>query len=525
MARETGLPLTALNHSPHRPSTAGRRRATGRGAAAGDSLPEWQAKRERSVSWLAEAQAALDRGDVGLAERFARAAQELRVPDAVYRTGDPRPWMILMEITRRNAKTQSPPPAYPSNVQTASAVQSGFDPLPLPSREPAAPPPDYSMSPAAAQAYSWPPTDVPMPPEYGNSPAARETRPVTLPNGPVAGSGSVVSRMGGGPPPAGPQHQAFPVSLVPAEVEMLPPPHAQDDRLPAFPERLGIPDSAMAGAPTVPPMPSHGQVDQSVPGFGPQRIGGTMPSGRQPVRRMGGLTPTAPDPIIREDANIWLASGEAGEQSPLPPAPMMDLGPPTSIERANESPDEESTTELAPTVNLRSPSPRRSGQLPLPDEIPTTTSAAANVSEGLPRPEHDVVDQPSEGHRLYIEGRRALERHDTQLAREKFLEAWQHRDDLDPATRQQLQDNMQLVRRSALANDTAESSSSSGSGGAGDSVKDLLSEIAREQAAVRVMKEKDPTARLGAGEEASRKDRANGTYGYRPLAAGRATGS
>ena len=48
----------------------------------------------------AEATAAIDRGDLKMAERLALEAQDLRVPDEAFQPKDKRPWMVLMDVTR-----------------------------------------------------------------------------------------------------------------------------------------------------------------------------------------------------------------------------------------------------------------------------------------------------------------------------------------------------------------------------------------------------------------------------------------
>ena len=63
--------------------------------------PETNQERDSAMQLIAEARASLDRGDLEMAEQFAKAAQELAVPDEAYAPGDPRPWMVLAEINKR----------------------------------------------------------------------------------------------------------------------------------------------------------------------------------------------------------------------------------------------------------------------------------------------------------------------------------------------------------------------------------------------------------------------------------------
>ncbi len=106
-------------------------------------VQQWQAAKQQSLSWLADARMALNQGNLELAERFARAAQNLRLPDEAYGKGEPRPWMLLMEVhqrTRRLEPTQqaisggdpalfAPPPIAP--VGQTELVQ-GYDSLESP---------------------------------------------------------------------------------------------------------------------------------------------------------------------------------------------------------------------------------------------------------------------------------------------------------------------------------------------------------------------------------------------------------
>ncbi len=80
---------------------------------------------------LAESKVALDRGEIAQAKRLATQAQEMRIPDVAYDSGDVRPWMLLMEISRhenRESSFQSAP--VPSSVaQSGQVVPSTYDPL------------------------------------------------------------------------------------------------------------------------------------------------------------------------------------------------------------------------------------------------------------------------------------------------------------------------------------------------------------------------------------------------------------
>lgn len=61
--------------------------------------------KDESLRLLANAKLALSRNDLGAAERFARQAHSLRVPDNAFGPNEQRPWMVLLEIDR--AKRQA----------------------------------------------------------------------------------------------------------------------------------------------------------------------------------------------------------------------------------------------------------------------------------------------------------------------------------------------------------------------------------------------------------------------------------
>ena len=91
--------------------------------------------RNSALQLMAEARASLDRGDLEMAEQFARAAQELAVPDDAYEPSDPRPWMVLAAINKRqegihpaamaaSAVNNQPFAAPPVNTAAISSVNS-----------------------------------------------------------------------------------------------------------------------------------------------------------------------------------------------------------------------------------------------------------------------------------------------------------------------------------------------------------------------------------------------------------------
>ncbi|HEY6564076.1 MAG TPA: hypothetical protein VIY86_06240, partial [Pirellulaceae bacterium] len=168
--------------------------------AGSDLHATWQAKKEKCVAWLAESQAALDRGDLPLADRFARAAQQLQVPDEAYDLGEPRPWMLLMEVHKQlrrsgaspeivnNAPLFEPPPlASP----TQAPHPSGYDPMSIgsPTGAVVSQAPLYNAPSSVAAPYTpgslfaqpptgfaQTPTNQPLAPAYAD-PSANGTNP------------------------------------------------------------------------------------------------------------------------------------------------------------------------------------------------------------------------------------------------------------------------------------------------------------------------------------------------------------
>lgn len=91
-----------------------------------------QVNKQAALRLLAQSQVALDRGELEVAEQLARAAQDLKVPDVAYEPGDPRPWMLLMDINKkqrqRDSHSASPQLATSENVfgaPPAPMAQSG----------------------------------------------------------------------------------------------------------------------------------------------------------------------------------------------------------------------------------------------------------------------------------------------------------------------------------------------------------------------------------------------------------------
>ena len=108
--------------------------------------------------------------------------------------------------------------------------------------------------------------------------------------------------------------------------------------------------------------------------------------------------------------------------------------------------------------------------------------------------------QTSAGQQLYQDGLRALEGHDRDTALKLFRDAWKYERELDPATRQQLQDKLILLQTSGTAPPVAAESQPSPLE-AVDAQQQLLRqklyrEITSEQAEAQRMSATDPKAAL-----------------------------
>ncbi len=60
----------------------------------------WAAKKRQAMQALASSRAAMNRGDLALAERLARQAKDLQIPESEFAAGETRPWILLLEIDR-----------------------------------------------------------------------------------------------------------------------------------------------------------------------------------------------------------------------------------------------------------------------------------------------------------------------------------------------------------------------------------------------------------------------------------------
>ena len=79
---------------------------------------------------LANAQIALNRGDLASAQRFALQARDLNVPESAYGPGEMRPWMLLLQVDKaqrqQGVAADNPAPAA-AGSQVRQAVVSPLD--------------------------------------------------------------------------------------------------------------------------------------------------------------------------------------------------------------------------------------------------------------------------------------------------------------------------------------------------------------------------------------------------------------
>ncbi len=78
-----------------------------------------------------------------------------------------------------------------------------------------------------------------------------------------------------------------------------------------------------------------------------------------------------------------------------------------------------------------------------PDQDPSRNVAAQALQPTPAGP--PVAAAPSAGEKMYQDGLRALENHDRETAMRLFRDAWKYESELDPLTRQQLQDKLILL--------------------------------------------------------------------------------
>jgi general secretion pathway protein D len=89
-----------------------------------------EARKSTSMQLLADAQMALNRGELVAAEQLAIQARSLEVPESAYSPGEMRPWMMLLEVERakrRQAVAAEPAEFSAADTEVRQAVVSPLD--------------------------------------------------------------------------------------------------------------------------------------------------------------------------------------------------------------------------------------------------------------------------------------------------------------------------------------------------------------------------------------------------------------
>lgn len=505
-------------------------------------LAAWRTKKGHAVGLLAEAKAALDRGDLAMAQKYARTAQELKVPEEAYEQGDPRPWMLLMDIGAQEERLGSASESSPASASTeafappplANPLQeaySGYDeispPRPAASNPPPAAPnyyypqqyptvPDPRMAGSVPMMQAVPPGNV-MVPMYQAAPYMVQT----LPPG-MALQGSPQGLIPNGPPTL--PVQGTPV--MPATIAVqTPTPSPQATTTQTTTTQVAQRGQGVAEQPSAPP-----SVPKPV----------VRNNNEQPSTSINSAVETPPDavPLPRSTSSQVAAAQNAPQSSTetaarrAVPKPIAKT-PPRTTERSKprpelanvlaaaleadaaqlEAPDavvedragETSPLEPAPMVDLQPPPAPSNAARGTPPRMLVVDSDQEGEGEEARQPLPDVVTPPgtSAGMEFYEAGRQALENHDLAAAKEAFQQAWRFEAEFEPEVRQRLQDHLQMLAAPGGAEEAAASDGTEVAGdrwdqeepaaGASEAVRQLISEVAKEQAESRLMKESDPS--------------------------------
>jgi phage shock protein A len=85
---------------------------------------DWADPKSEALRLIAQARAALDRGDLAAAQQMAEQAQDL-VPESAYGPNEPRPWMVLLEVNKAlNRRNSGVVPASHFDSQHAVATDA-----------------------------------------------------------------------------------------------------------------------------------------------------------------------------------------------------------------------------------------------------------------------------------------------------------------------------------------------------------------------------------------------------------------
>ncbi len=417
----------------------------GKGIAEGSTQMPTASAYQETMRLLSEAQVALDRGELKVAETLAQQAQNLRLPDQSYEVGDPRPWMILMEISRRQERVQSypqselttsiAPPPTPQGVPGV-VIPSGYDPLSNPSRVTPAqatmPSPPMTAQQQAAPAYTYPPQ----------------------PNGAM-------------PNAAWPSSQPSPPADVPAQRTPVSPnwsPAPADTFTQPQPPPSRTPGPQMIANPTVQSGLSSSGLSSS--GFPADNLSSS------------GAAPSALAPIVTSPQSSPNRQGTGGRShSPEmnEPGTISTFGETVSAPAPDTATDPLDASEFElPTPSPLSPTPRDKNVTTIDDD--------------------DIVSQQkSPGETLFQEGELALSSQRRTVARELFREAWKYEKELSPETRQRLQDHLQSLAGNETPAPAAELVEPNVlSSVEKEEARKVISEMSKRQATISAMKDSDP---------------------------------
>ena len=463
-----------------------------------------QAASQRVRQLLAQADAALNRGELELAEEYVLRAQEIQLPESAYEKGDRRPWMVLMEINRAHKRKYS----VPSQV----AAGEIFGPPPaqatynsaIPSTQPNQLPPAQLASATLAVTGTGQPPQV----SYGDDQPRRDNLPT-----------AAVWNTATGPGPAGTQLPSPGIAAA-ANAEQIPQFQAYDLNSPGPFAGASIAPNQQLSAPSqtimAPPQALSGTQQQSFAAANQGTPGGTSsfavqgPSSQALNQQMAAPQFPSPPP-----AQIQLPAADPQQQArsaavaqPFVAAPLLRTSPPAQRSVATPSPpaavpgqvpglhasrddlplqtvinpfhspgtaiatdessDEHQTTTITgngkhsqPDVQLAAKPQSSRGPIEITEgdmDEPTPSIGDFGKLEGLigdtspRRPGAEPSDRQAEnvgspGEQLFAEGLQSLEAGRAEEALALFREAWAFESELDPDKRQKLQDYLQYLRR------------------------------------------------------------------------------
>ncbi len=433
-------------------------------------------ERSETLRLLAEAELALDRGELATAETLAQRAKDLRVPDVVYEAGDKRPWMLLMEVNRRKERIGN----YASAPQTPAGLPQA--PAGLPQAPAGLTQTDRSRNVLASGELAAPTASLAV----ADGPATEYQS--AQPNQRVA----LQSKMVYPDVPVAPDLSSTPLPLDPTSPTAIG--SGRNMTVPGY----GSTDTSttMDFSPQTPDYGAQLDLTAETPAVSPDLI--PAETVRQEMVQSPPTSPMAPTTIDSpiEQAPLSLQTSTNNRPavptgSPVPAAPSA-----SDLNYSNE----ETPGGLAPVVETPRRPPVSPSQLEAPPLAPAGDIASGNQQPANPRLEQPP---PPAAVGLIAQGERALSQQDFERARSLFLEAWRYESSLDVDSRQRLQDLLQVVR--SEDNPVASRGPAPPSGDEPaepgrlsnvdkDKVRRLLADISRQQVSINSVREEDPMA-------------------------------